>query len=91
MLESSSGNLRSFNGPESGGPELTVRKQRIQKEADIPWFIQKTNKVPDMRLALFMKASGALLTGRRRRVPSREGLRSPGRKVNPEGLCAPKK
>ena len=24
-------------------------------------------------------------------MPSREGLRSPGRKVNPEGLCAPKK
>ena len=27
--------------------------------------------------------------GRRRRAPSREGLRSLGRKVNSEGLCAP--
>ena len=42
-----------------------------------------------MRLALFVKASGALLTGRRRRVPSQEGLRSPGRKVNSESLCTP--
>ena len=33
-----------------------------------------------MGLALFRKASGAL---------SMEGLRSPGRKVNSESLCAP--
>ena len=42
-----------------------------------------------MGLALFMKASGALLRGWRHRAPSREGLRSLGRKVNPEGLCTP--
>ena len=29
------------------------------------------------------------LDGRRHRAPSREGLRSPGRKVNSESLCAP--
>ena len=52
--------------------------------------MQKTNKVPDTGLALFTKASGALSMGWRLREPSREGLRSLGRKVNPEGLCAPR-
>ena len=42
-----------------------------------------------MGLALFTEASGALLMGRRCRAPSREGLRSPGKKVNSEGLCTP--
>ena len=36
-----------------------------------------------------MEASGALLMGWRHRAPSREGLRSPSRKVNSEGLWAP--
>ena len=40
-----------------------------------------------MGLALFRKASGALSMGRRHRAPSREGLRSPGRKMNSESLC----
>ena len=42
-----------------------------------------------MGLALFMEASGALSMGWRCRAPSREGLRSPGRKVNSESLCTP--
>ena len=42
-----------------------------------------------MRLALFTKASDPLSMGWRCRAPSREGLRSPGRKVNSESLCAP--
>ena len=42
-----------------------------------------------MGLALFTEASGALSVGWRRRAPSRSGLRSPGKKVNSEGLCAP--
>ena len=42
-----------------------------------------------MGLALFTKASGALSMGWRRRAPSPDGLRSPGRKVNSESLCAP--
>ena len=33
----------SFNGPEPGGLELTIRKR--EKEADIPWFTRKTNRV----------------------------------------------
>ena len=65
------------------------RKQRREKEADIPWFMQKANKAPGTGLALFTKASGAVSRGRRCRAPSQEGLRSPGRKVNPEDLCAP--
>ena len=42
-----------------------------------------------MGLTLFKKASGALSMGRRHRAPSREGLRSPGRKVKSESLCTP--
>ena len=36
-----------------------MREERI--EADIPWFTQKANKVPDKGLALFTQAAGALL------------------------------
>ena len=36
-----------------------------------------------------MEASGALSMGWRCRAPSREGLRSQGKKVNSESLCAP--
>ena len=35
-----------------------------RREADIPWFTQKANKVPDKRLALFMEAAGAFLVSR---------------------------
>ena len=42
---------------------LLIRKKRREKEADIPWFTQKANKAPGTGLALFMKASGALLMG----------------------------
>ena len=41
-----------------------------------------------MGLALFTEASGALLVGWRHKVPSWSGLRSPGKKVNSESLCA---
>ena len=63
--------------------------RRESKEADSPWFTQKANKAPDMGLALFTEASGTVSMGRRRRVLSRLGLRSPGKKVNSESLCAP--
>ena len=36
-----------------------MREERI--EADIPWFTQKANKVPEKGLALFTEAAGALL------------------------------
>ena len=42
-----------------------------------------------MGLALFMEATGALSMEWRWRAPSRLGLRSPGKKVNSESLCAP--
>ena len=42
-----------------------------------------------MGLALFTEATGALSMGRSCRAPSREGLRTLGRKVNSEGPCAP--
>ena len=32
-----------------------------EKEVDSPWLTQKANKTPGMGLALFTKASGALL------------------------------
>ena len=49
----------------------------------------ESHKAPDTGLALFTEASGALSMGRRCRAPPREGLRSPGRKVNSESLCTP--
>ena len=52
--------------------------------------MQKANKAPDTGRALFTEASGALSMECRQRAPSREGLRSPGRKVNSESLCAPR-
>ena len=51
--------LRSFNGPEPGGLELTDKKVK-EKEADIPWFMQKANKAP----------TRGLLCSRRPQVPS---------------------
>ena len=72
---------------------LVVRSQRLeskrQKEADIPWFMQRTNKALDTGPASLTKASGALSRGWRHKVPSQEGLRSPGRKVSTTGLHAP--
>ena len=83
-------------GPAPAGSRDTLRmngvskrdeSNRREKKADIPWFTQKANKAPDMGLALFTEASGALSMGRRCRAPSVEGLRSPGKKVNSETLC----
>ena len=68
---------------------MNNREERRKKEVDIPWFTQKANKAPDTGLALFTEVSGALSMGRRRRALSRLGLRSPGKKVNSESLCAP--
>ena len=39
-----------------------MREERI--EADIPWFTQKANKVPEKGLALFTEAAGTLLVSR---------------------------
>ena len=38
-------------------------KKVKEKEADIPWFTQKTNKALDTELALLTKAPGALSRG----------------------------
>ena len=51
--------------------------------------MKKANKASGTGLALFTEASGTLSMEWRLRALSREGLRSPGRKVNPQGLCAP--
>ena len=43
---------------------LVVRSEsEREKEADIPWFTQRTNKVLDTGLASLTKAPGALLRG----------------------------
>ena len=52
--------LRSFNGPEPGGLELTYKKVKGEKEADIPWFMQKANEAP----------AWGLLCSRRPQAPS---------------------
>ena len=50
----------SFNGPEPGSPE-----SKREKEADIPWFTQKANRVSPV-----LRARAA---ARRHRAPSRVG------------------
>ena len=59
-------------GPAPAGSRDTLRMNGVSKrneskrrenEVDIPWFTQKANKAPDMGLALFTEASGALLMG----------------------------
>ena len=42
--------------------EVTIRKVK-EKEADTPWFTQKTNKILDTGLASLTKALGALSWG----------------------------
>ena len=37
------------------------KESEREKESDTPWFMQKTNKVLDTRLASLTKAPGALL------------------------------
>ena len=87
----------TYRGPAPAGSRDILRmnsvgkrdeSKRREKEAYIPWFTQKANKVLEMGLALFTEASGALLMWWKCRALSQEGLRSPGRKVNSEGLCA---
>ena len=46
----------SFNGPEPGGPELTIRKR--EKEADIPWVTRKANRALFLGLALLHAGTG---------------------------------
>ena len=46
----------SFNGPEPGGPE-----SKRGKEADIPWFTQKANRVLFLGLALLHVGTGCPL------------------------------
>ena len=73
----------------SGGWHWWIGKVKGErKRLNLPWFTQKANKAPDMELALFTETAGALSVGWgcrtpspqwRRRVPSRSGLRSPGK------------
>ena len=49
--------LGSFNGPGLGGLEAMIKRER---EADTPWFMQKTTKALDTGLASLTKAPGAL-------------------------------
>ena len=64
-----------LDGP--GGPELTIRKW--EKEANIPWFMQRTNKTLEQ----------GLRRSWRHRAPSRGGLESPSRRVSSVGFHAP--
>ena len=85
------GLLRSFNGPEPCGLESTDKKVKERERGWYSLVYSESQLSPCTGLTLFKKASGALLMGWRHRAPSREGLRSPGRKVNPESLCTPRK
>ena len=81
--------LRSFNGREPGGPESTDKKAEERERGWYSLVYAESQWSPCIGLALFTKASGTLLMGWRCRVPSQEGLRSPGRKVKSESLCTP--
>ena len=48
--------MGSFSGPEPAENER-------EKEADIPWLMQRTNKDLDTGLSLLTKAQGALSRG----------------------------
>ena len=52
--------LRSFTG--TWWSRVDDKKVKIKK-ADIPWFMQKTNKALDTGLASLMKALGTLSGG----------------------------
>ena len=80
--------LRSFNGLEPGGLELTDKKVKERKRLIFLGLHRKPIK-PLHRTCSVHRGHRCPLDGRRHRAPSREGLRSPGRKVNSEGLCAP--
>ena len=71
--------MGSFNGPGPGGPEATIRKVKERKRLILPGLRREPIKslTQDLRLS------------RRHRAPSRESLRSPGRRVSKMGLCAP--
>ena len=71
---------------------LQIRKLG-EKEADIPLFTQKANKAPiqwTCSVHISHRCPPSLQRERRHRAPSHSGLRSPGRKVNAESLCAPR-
>ena len=57
----------------------------------MPWFMQKANKAPawDLLCLCRPQAPSQIVEGAPPWAPSRLGLRSPGRKVNAEGPCAP--
>ena len=82
--------LGSFNGPGFGRPEVMIRKWKRERG----WYslvYAENQKVLDTGLASLTKAPGALSRGKwRHRVPSRESLRSPGRRVSKTCLCAPR-
>ena len=40
--------------------EYSSQENIGEKEADIPWFMQKANKVPDKELVPFTQAAGTL-------------------------------
>ena len=63
----------------SGVDDKKVKER--EKEADIPWFTQKTSKALDTELALLHAGTGR---------PLNKSLASPGKKVSSEGFCTPK-
>ena len=73
--------------------DLRVPRQRYserEKEADTPWFTQKTNKVLDTGLASLTKAPGALSRWVKAQGDfSRESQKS-GQESEQDGLCAPR-
>ena len=73
------------------GKNFAVKKIEERKEADIPWFTQKANKAPaqDLLCSHRPQTPSRIAEGAPPWAPSRVGLRSPGRKVNAEGPCAP--
>ena len=65
-------------------------KERGEKEGDIPWFTQETNKALDTELALLHIGTRRPLEGVKAQCAFSRGLRSPGKKVSSAGFCASK-
>ena len=63
MLGSSPSRIQGYLQDDGVSERERVKSKGERKMLDLPWFTQKANKAPDMELALFTEASGALLVG----------------------------
>ena len=72
----------------SGVDDKKVKER--EKETDILWFTQETNKALDTELALLHIGTRRPLKGVKAQCAFSRSLRSPGKKVSSAGFCPSK-